>query len=128
MGARLGALRARVWQLAVALLPATGVGLPAAAQTLSAAPAANATRAWTCQYLVTTDDLWFARCYDPALLAEYDPIADRGRPVVWDVPLWGPPLSDERTMELVRAVLCSSTDRCGVRVMSPAISSASRGR
>lgn len=61
---------------------------------------------WTCEYRVSPKDMWSARCYDAGLLAAYDPVADVGAPIVWDVPLWGPPMSDDRAMELVRAVLC----------------------
>ena len=117
----------RLWRLAVALLGACS-GLPLAyAQTAAApSPGEPAPPAWTCQYVVTPDDFWLARCYELAQLITYDPIDDRGRRIVWDVPLWGPPLSDDRTRELVRAVLCGPTKVCAVRVSPPLTIGATR--
>ena len=58
------------------------------------------------------------------MIVDYNPLVNASRPLVWDVPLWGPPTSAERTRELVRAVLFRSLRGCAVRIARPSAATA----
>lgn len=75
---------------------------------------------WVCQYTQEPDGVLYMRCDDLASLMDEDltPEGDVQPGSTKLIPVWSPPKSESRAVELAELMLCSQPDLCSVEMVS----------